>query len=132
MSVLKNKSEINTASAELLHQKGNYPSVCHCAYYSNIQLMKHIWLNKLNKTEDELSVLNKTSPTKGSHEVLINQITIHLKQKSIDSRAFNTDILSLKKLRTKADYLEETIGYTQSNNSITLSKSVNLVLNKCL
>ena len=126
MSFLINKSEINLASAELLHQKNNYASVVHCAYYSCHQMMAHIWYHKLNKKD-----LVK-SKEEGSHEALINCIGGFLKEKSFDLRGFNNSIGQLKKLRHKADYKNEEIDSTISNNSIQLSKSTLLILKKCL
>ncbi len=131
MSALTNKSGINEASAELLHKNNLYSSVCHCAYYSSVQLMRHIWFNKMNKTETELYTLTRAS-TENSHGILINQIVNHIKGKSMDARNFNTEILSLKKLRTIADYNDETIDFSHSTKSLALSKSVNLILNKCV
>jgi len=131
MSNLKNKSELNFAAAELLHKQSYYPSVVHCSYYSCIQLMKHIWLHKMNKTEQDLETLTRTS-TDGSHEVLINQTGGFMKNKAIDFRTFNNVIGQLKKLRVNADYKDIQIDSSISNNSITLSKDSLLILKKCL
>lgn len=125
MGQLKNKSDINILAAELLHKQSYYPSVVHCAYYSCIQFMKHIWLTEMNKTEEDLRQLNQNS-TDGSHEVLINEIKKNLTMQKLDSssRVFYKDILQLKRLRVNADYDDLQIDSTISNNSITLSKSV--------
>lgn len=123
MGHLKNKSDINFSAAELLHKQSLYPSVVHCAYYSCIQFMKHIWLTEMNKTEDDLRQLNQNS-NDGSHEVLINEIKKHLTNQRLDSRDFYKDILQLKRLRINADYFDLQIDYTISDNSISLSKSV--------
>jgi hypothetical protein len=132
MSYLKNKSEINFASAELLHTKNYYPAVVHCSYYSCIQLMKHIWLHKMNKTEDELSQLNRNS-VETSHQVLINQIGSFLKSKnSVAFRDFNNTIGQLKKIRNDADYKDIQIDFAASVSSISLSKESLNALNKCL
>jgi hypothetical protein len=131
MSSLRNKSDINIAAAEHLDGKSIYPPVAHCAYYSCYQFMKHIWLFSMNKTENELTLLTKKT-TEGSHEVLINQITKYLKSKNQDTRAFNTEIVSLKKLRHKSDYDNIEIGSEISAKAIKLSKSSLVVLKKCL
>lgn len=132
MSHLKNKSEINFAAAELLHKQNFYPSVVHCSYYSCIQLMKHIWLHKMNNTEDELSHLNRNS-VDTSHQVLINQIGSFLKSKNaVAFRDFNNTIGQLKKIRNDADYKDIQIDYNTSNSSISLSKESLNALNKCL
>ncbi len=58
MSILKSKSDINLMAAELLHKNSLYPSVVHCSYYSCFQLMKHLWLGKMGKTEGNAVFLN--------------------------------------------------------------------------
>ena len=131
MSGFKNKSEINLGSAELLHDNNQYPAVAHCAYYSCYQFMKHIWLHSMNKTENDLAILTRNT-TEGSHEVLINQIVKHLVTKNQDARSFNTEIVSLKKLRHKSDYDNVEIGCEISADAIKLSKSSLIVLKKCL
>lgn len=131
MSSLRNKSEINIDAAEHLDNKGVYPPVAHCAYYSCYQFMKHIWLYTMNKTDADLASLTRNT-LEGSHEVLINQIIKHLKTKNQDTRSFNTEIVSLKKLRHKSDYDNVEIGSEISSNAIKLSKSSLIVLKKCL
>lgn len=131
MSSLRNKSDINIAAAEHLDGKSIYPPVAHCAYYSCYQFMKHIWLYSMNKTDNDLALLTRNT-TEGSHEVLINQITKYLKSKNQDTRSFNTEIVSLKKLRHKSDYDNIEIGSEISANAIKLSKSSLVVLKKCL
>lgn len=131
MRHLQNKSEINFDAAEHLDSKSIYSPVAHCAYYSCYQFMKHIWLNIMNKTENDLTLLTR-STTEGSHEVLINQIVKFLKTKNQDTRSFNTEIVSLKKLRHKSDYDNIEIGSEISSNAIKLSKSSLVVLKKFL
>lgn len=131
MSNLRNKSEFNIEAAEHLDSQSIYPPVAHCAYYSCYQFMKHIWLNSMKKTDSDLAVLTR-STTEGSHEVLINQISIYLKSKNQDTRSFNTEIVSLKKLRHKSDYDNVEIGSEISTKAIKLSKSSTVFLKKCL
>jgi hypothetical protein len=131
MGHLKNKSELNLGAAELLHKESYYPPVVHCAYYSCIQLMKHIWLNSMGKSEQELKVINNNS-NQGSHEVLINQIKSFIQSKSQNDREFYNDILQLKRLRVNADYDDISIDYTKSNQSIGLSKATLSILKKCI
>jgi len=131
MSKLKNKSEMNVGAAEFLHTKCYYPSVIHCAYYSYVQLMKHIWLYSMCKTEDDMVMLNRKSK-EGSHEVLINQLRIHLNSCSLNARDFNNTIGQLKKLRVEADYKDIEIDIAKSEKSIALSKMTLNILRKCL
>ena len=128
MSILKNKSEINFLAAEMLHKNSLYPSVIHCSYYSTFQLMKFIWLEKMEKDENELRSLSNKSSDKGSHEVLINEIVRWLATKGANSRDFNNKIGMLKKLRRKADYENTQIDIQISSDSIKLCKETSGIL----
>lgn len=130
MSHLKNKSEINLEAAELLHNNNWYPSVIHCSYYSCFQFMSHIWYICLGKTENDLA--NAKIFNEGSHEVMINQIGLHIKSKAENFRDFNNNIGQLKKLRKKADYKNEQIDSSFSKSSIDLSKATLSILKKCV
>ena len=123
MSHLKNKSELSKAAADLLQRNSFYPSVIHCAYYSCIQLMKHILIATLGKTEAEIAAEVRSSP-KGSHEIMINNINKHLKSNSKDWRTFNSKITQLKRLRVDADYGNIQIDSVKGNDSIILSDEV--------
>lgn|GEM_PF-327405 len=136
MSELQNKSEINYDSAEILHNRGNYPSVAHCAYYSCYQLLRHIWYNSLNKTESDLNVIIQNSKSrralqKGTHDILINEIEKYIKIKNpSDFRVVNTNIGQLKKLRHSADYSDDAFLYNDSLKAIELSGKIRPVLKK--
>lgn len=136
MSKLQDKSELNFSSAKLLHDKNIYPPVAHCSYYGCFQLIKHIWLNSLKKTDSDLKALidsskkDKANPT-GSHQVLINQISAYIKsKKEADFREFNNSILQLKKLRTTSDYDDLDFDYTKSNQCLQLSAIILPILKK--
>jgi uncharacterized protein (UPF0332 family) len=131
MEHLKNKSEMNLSAAEFLHKNNFYSSVIHCAYYSCVQLMKHIWLNSMEKSEDDLRKLNVIA-NKGSHEVLINQMKGFIKNKSQNERQYYKDIIALKRLRVNADYNNISIDINKSEQSIRLSKSTQNILKKCI
>ena len=119
-------------AAELLHKNSLYASVVHCSYYSSFQMMKHLWLVKMGKTEDELRTANLNT-NEGSHEVLINKIIVYLKNStSLNHREFHSKIGQLKKLRKKADYDNIQIDISLSNESINLSKASSGILKKCL
>lgn len=136
ISELQNKSEINYDSAEILHNRGNYPSVAHCAYYSCYQLLRHIWYNSLNKTESDLNVIIQNSKSrralqKGTHDILINEIEKYIKIKNpSDFRVVNTNIGQLKKLRHSADYSDDAFLYNDSLKAIELSGKIRPVLKK--
>jgi hypothetical protein len=137
MSNLSNKSEINVEAAKLLNDKNLYSSVAHCVYYACYQKIKHIWLHKLQKTEQELVNLGNNKPTMGSHEILINEIGTFIKKSNAknfldDFRVYNNNILQLKKLRIKADYEDTIFDAKDSSDSLDLSNKIILILNKYL
>ena len=135
MSFLKNKSEINFAAAELLHQKCHFPAVVHCSYYSCVQLMKHIYLSKIKKTEDNLREEIRKSPDKSSHNTLIDEIHKFIEKLSLDKEDrvyFYKEISSLKNLRNKADYEDIEVDITKSKKSLDMSKTLLVILKKCL
>ena len=123
MSNLKNKSEINRNAAVLLQSQSLYPSVIHCSYYSCFQLMKHIVLTTLGKTEADIAKEVKNS-SNGSHEVMINNITAHLKVNNKDWRTFSQTIGQLKRLRVSADYENVSIDSVKGSNSISLCDDI--------
>jgi len=119
MSALQNKSGIMSDAAQLLHDKNLYPAVAHGAYYSCFQLMKHIWLHTMGKTEDELTSRND------SHAFLINEVGNYIKRSGKhDGNKFNNKIVQLKRLRVKADYKDMLFDYTDSSNSLSLSNDI--------
>lgn len=130
MSVFKNRSEINLASAELLHENNNYPSVAHCAYYSCYQYMLYLWTTKMGKSLDDLNSLCATKKT-GSHTVLINEVVNFIKLKNNDDkRLFSTLITQLKAMRQSSDYTEETIDFNNSKNCVTNAENSIKILRK--
>jgi len=134
MSHLQNKSEILSDAAILLHNKTFYPAVAHSAYYSCFQLLKHIWLHEMKKTQQELET-QCSKGRLGSHEFLINKIGSYIKNSNkpnsiTDFRDFNNKITQLKKLRTKADYDDSLFDSSNSSNSLSLSNDIIPILKK--
>jgi uncharacterized protein (UPF0332 family) len=126
-SQLENKSKMLTSAAKLLHDNDYYCAVAHCAYYSCYQLLKHLWLYKMGKTQEQLDSKCSLSHS-GSHEVLINEIGQIL---NIDHlRIFNNKMTQLKRLRTDADYGNRVFDSVNSEKSLALSEEIIFVLNK--
>ena len=136
MSHLKNKSEILAEAAKLLHDNCYYPAVAHSAYYSCYQLLKHIWLYSLKKTElDYAKELREQKIKIGSHDFLINKIAEHIKeagQKDCQEhfRIINKNILKLKQLRHEADYEDSLFDSSKSSFSLSLSNTIASILKK--
>ncbi|MDR2811400.1 MAG: HEPN domain-containing protein, partial [Tannerellaceae bacterium] len=117
MSHLQDKSKDLVSAANLLHTNKLYPAVAHSAYYCCLQLMKHIWLYSLGKSEP--------NPKNSLHDLLINEIGRYiLETNQNDFRVFNNNIKQLKRLRVKADYSDDNFDVVNSNNSLTLSKEI--------
>lgn len=108
-----------------------FPAVAHSAYYSCVHLMQHIWFHKMNKSRADLN-----SGSTGMHNVLINQVGILIKSNPTnrnalnDFRIYNEKIGQLKKLRTNADYTEDSFDITKSRKSIDLAERLIPILKK--
>lgn len=123
MTHLECKSEINRSSADFLQQKGLYPSVVHCAYYSCIQRISHILLNTFHKNYDGPSSVAGSAKI-GSHARMIKDIISCLKENNMDWKTFNYNITQLKKLRVQSDYAEALIDHQAGLDSISLSDGI--------
>ena len=88
VSYLKNKSEINKLAADFLHKQSLYPSAIHSAYYSCLQLVKHIIFKESPKTEEEVENEIRNSGD-NTHEYLINTLTQSLKNNGKEINNFN-------------------------------------------
>jgi HEPN domain. len=124
MSYLKNKSEINFSSAELLYQNDLYPSSVHCAYYSCVQLMKYIISDKIGinyeKQASEISQLkNQKAKRRGSHNYMIDKIEeVMLTVDKKEANSFVGSIEDLKEFREESDYENIDILSVKSRDSI--------------
>lgn len=134
-SKLKNKSEILHETAKTLHDGNLYVGVAHAAYYSCYQMLKHIWLHSMNKTESELGE-NISMGRKGSHEYLLNAIVMYIENRDVNAkgrgscRIVRDSILQLKRLRVKADYEDVDFCCEDSKCSITLSDKILPILKR--
>ena len=121
--------------AKLADSNYYYPAVAHCAYYSCMHLMQHIWYHKMNKTKSDLDS-ECSAVSQGMHAVLINKIGVHIKSNTRNRQAlndfqlFNSNITQLKKLRTNADYTEDSFDITKSRNSIDLAEQLIPILKR--
>lgn len=118
----KNKSGLFETAANVLMSQAQYLPVPHSAYYSCYQMIKHIWLYKFNKSEEELQAQISQNGAKASHEYLINQI-IPLVTDSRDiaaRRDFRNNLTQLKTLRTQADYSDTTVDRDFAEKAIRL------------
>ena len=129
-SIFKNKSEINIAAAELLHDEGHYPAVAHSAYYGCFQYMMHIWINSMGKTPDDLDTICNSTKSK-THTALLNEIVKFIRANDLnDSRKITNSIGSLKKIRVDSDYKEKEILYPTSKSALDESIKTLTILKK--
>lgn len=84
----------------------------------------------MRRTEQELSSQKGNNYRIGSHNFLINEIYNHIKLncKNCDYRTFYTSIISLKKLRVKADYENSLFDYDDSRKSKILCNTIISIL----
>lgn len=134
MSNLSNKSGILQLAAKMLHDNSLYPAVAHDAYYSCYQLMKHMWLYSMGRSQRELDTKCSLANAK-SHECLLNEIVLYIKntkgKNSLeDSRLLRNNVPQLKRLRTDADYNDELFDVSKSSDSLVLSNRIIKVLKK--
>lgn len=129
MSVLIAKSDENISSAQLLIDNKCYASSVHCSYYSSVQLVISLLLNKFGYTAEKLETESK-SERKGSHVFAKNIIHQKMKDKGIRFKAteFYREMGELKNKREKADYQEEIIDKDFSESAVKQAHTVNEIL----
>ena len=119
MSELKHKSEISLLAAKCLLKEGYSPCVCHSAYYSCLQLMKHQIKTVIGKSYDQQSS-EIASQKLNSHGYTIREIKEYIAktQSTKDARLFDGKIKDLKEIRENADYKTNEITHTIATNAI--------------
>ena len=127
MDELRNKSEINIQSAQLLMDNTYYAPSIHCSYYSVLQLMKFTVNHSLNTSyenqEKEINQLKQDRVSaKGTHEYLIFKIGEKIREiKKQEYSDFTRKIKDLKNWRIKGDYDTIAITFDQSRKAFGLA-----------
>lgn len=129
MGILVVKSQENISSARILIENKYFNSSVHCSYYSSVQIMIHVLLNKYNFTQERLEESAK-SERKGSHVFAKNFLHTKMKEMGIrfDAVEFHRLIGSLKNKREKADYQEEVIEEDLSRDALNQAAKINSIL----
>lgn len=124
--MLKAKSDTSIIASEHLNAGGFYDCSVHCAYYSCVQLAKHILIYKLNKKEET------EDQNKSIHTYIINTIQKELKnrQEILTATDFYQNMTQLKLMRITADYKEIKIEVALAIDAIARSKFIIKLLNK--
>jgi len=101
--ILKKKAEENLKAGKLLFDKAMFNASIHCYYYSCLQLMKFVILDKFGFT---IETVDRQTESGNSHNWIINKIKeLYLEKYDYSySRIFSKDIKRLKNLRKDADY----------------------------
>jgi hypothetical protein len=123
MAVLKNKSEFNIDSAQLLISNTYHAPSVHCSYYSCVQLMKYAVKKETRSEYVDIETEWGNSKTT-FHTWIINKIHTLLKTKQVDSSDFQRNIGKLKQWRVQADYSDLNIDSTFSDKAINLAKEI--------
>lgn len=125
MSLLLHKSNENCRSSELLIEQSFYSSSVHCSYYSCVQLMIYILINKEGKSEEDIKT-EQENVGKNFHVYLINTFITKLRNDRTYHYYRNTigKLTELKILRVKADYKNAEILESEATEANTLSKRI--------
>lgn len=121
---LRNKSDINIESAELLIENNFYAPSVHCSYYGVYQFSKTT-LNRVGVTYENLD--SQIATTKmGSHDFLIKKISETYEEKTTreDARNLKKAFKLLKTYRLESDYNNETVDHPKSNKALSISKEI--------
>lgn len=129
MSEYQVKSKNCEDAAKSSHSLAYYAAVGHTAYFCCFLLVEHIFFHTLSHTKAYLS--SQCNSTEGSHEVMINDVILHIKKTSvIESNLINDKITKLKRLRISADYKDEPFDKSKADASIRLMTDTLSILTK--
>lgn len=129
MNILLKKSTSSLEASSLLKDEEHFASSVHCAYYSCIQLMRHILFNCYNIDETIFDSSANTNST-GSHMYLMNELTKLIHGKNFEIREFKSNFRNIKYYRKKADYQQIVIFQKDSNNAYSIALNINRTLKK--
>lgn len=127
MKILLKKSASSLKASEFLKGKEHFASSIHCAYYSCIQLMRHILFNCYNENE---TIFDNSANTKsaGSHHFLMNELTRRIKSNNFDKNNFKQNFRNIKNYRKNADYKQIVISQVDSENAYNIALKINRTL----
>lgn len=129
MSEYQAKSKTCEDAANNSFSKNYFAAVGHTAYYSCFLLAEHIFYHTLSHNKAYLD--SKCDSADGSHEVIINDVVLHVKKSSIvDSNLLTDKFAKLKRLRVSADYKDEPFDLAKADKSIRLMSDTLSILIK--
>lgn len=126
MTWLKNKSEENINSADILVNNKLYAASIHCYYYACLQLIKYVLCHKLSVDYQE-----QDNAKSDSHIFVIVKLYKILKRKNTKyANEFDRNINDLKYARVRADYKNVEIIEEEAIKANTKSKYIIDLINK--
>lgn len=127
---MRKKAEENLSAAKLLIDNNMFSSSVHCSYYAGFQFSKHILANccdiDYDKQENE-------SKGRDSHYYVTTCVENDLLKRTwkIALADYNKYYSKLKRLRKKADYLQDLISPEEAINAyVCADKMITLLKNK--
>jgi len=133
MSNWKTKSENNKKSAHILIGHNFFSCSIHHLYYSNVQLILHIFIKSIGWSENDISIRQKEyskSEKAGFHNWIEHEIiqSLFKKRRIDDARNFSRHFPQLKILRVRADYKNELISKASNQNAVEISNEIEDIL----
>lgn len=133
MSRLREKSNINYESAQLLIEKSYFAPSVHCAYYSVFQLLKYSLSFFSGDSYDEISKKIGSDKYQGSHKYIINGILEYVRSDSReDYREIKRKLTDLKHFREQSDYDDIDVTFDNSRKSYRFATEIREYINNKL
>ena len=121
------KSTQSMMSAKFLIKQHLYSDTVSRAYYSSLQYIFHVLIEKLGKTHDEI---NK-APRTGTHAQAQYLLELALCSKNPrDYKWFQEKFPEFKEERVKADYFQNTFDSNSSGEAINTAESIINIMKK--
>ena len=116
MSVFRKKAEENLSAAHLLIAHDMLSSSVHCSYYAGFQFSKYVLANCCGLSYARQDVESKG---KDSHRYVPDCIGTDMLQKTwrIASADYNKYYSKLKRMRKRADYLQDVITRKEADDA---------------
>lgn len=130
MPIMRKKAEENLSAAKLLIDNSMFSSSVHCSYYAGFQFSKHVLAICCG-----IDYANQENESRGkdSHYYVTSCLEKNLLNRSyrIAMADYNTYYSKLKRLRKKADYLQDAISSKEADNAYDCAdKMITLLKNK--
>lgn len=125
MAKLKEKSNFNMLSAELLAKETYHASSVHCAYYSCFQLLKYTIKEYFEESYSEQDN-QRASNGQGTHQFVINYVYNEIVSIAgiHEGRQIKRKIDDLKQFRIESDYHDIEVDSGKSDKAINKAKEI--------